>query len=479
METLPKYYGGGTQTPWGTVTTTYANPYKSCPQTGAMRLYDFTVAECDIRPEGVETKKAVCVNGQFPGPLIEANYGDTIQVKVTNKLHDEGTSMHWHGFLQTGTNQMDGVPGVTQCAIAPGATMTYTFRAELYGTAWYHTHYSAQYAGGAVGPIVIYGPTNKNADVDIGPVMLSDWYRNDYMTNIRGLMRPVSEGGPINPLTNSNLINGKMRFPCSKTNLQCTTADYSTFNFTSGKNHLLRLVNTGSNAVQKFAIDGHIMQVISNDFMPVQPYNTSMIALGVGQRADIIVYGSGKPTDKVWMRSNIVGTFSPYESVYLFTFADTQQACSVNDGQLTEALGVIYYQDADTKALPTAGFNEGPAADTSPRWCGNDPLTVTVPSFPLKASTPAVTKYLDIRMKNNGTHMLLNFGDNSFRANFNDPILSRALVGISSNFEPVRNVWNVGPSKTMRAVISNFDPAPHPVSLTKHQNIDLYTLTLP
>jgi hypothetical protein len=136
METLPKYYGGGSQTPWGGITTTNANPYKSCPLTGATRSYDFTIAECDIRPDGVETKKAVCVNGQFPGPLIEANYGDMIRVKVTNKLHDEGTSLHWHGFLQTGMNQQDGVPGVTQCPIAPDDTMTYEFRAELYGSAW-------------------------------------------------------------------------------------------------------------------------------------------------------------------------------------------------------------------------------------------------------------------------------------------------------------------------------------------------------
>jgi len=153
--------------------------------------------------------------------------------------------------------------------------------------------------------------------------------------------------------------------------------------------------------------------VISNDFMPVEPYNTSMLALGVGQRAEVIVYGLGKPTDKVWMRSNIV-------------------AWSINDGQLTEALGVVYYEGADTKTIPTAGLNEGPAADTSPRWCGNDPLTVTVPSFPLKASEPAITKHLDIRMKNNGTHMLLNFGDNSFRANFNDPLLGKALSVLST-----------------------------------------------
>jgi len=163
----PPYYGSGTSVPWNNITTTNANPYKSCPNTGSVRYYDFTVAECNIRPDGVETKRAVCVNGQYPGPLLEANYGDTIQVKVTNKLKGEGTSMHWHGFLQTGTNHMDGVPGVTQCAIAPGASMTYTFRAELYGTAWYHTHYSGQYSGGAVGLTVIYGPTNVNANIDI------------------------------------------------------------------------------------------------------------------------------------------------------------------------------------------------------------------------------------------------------------------------------------------------------------------------
>ncbi|GAB7326250.1 hypothetical protein MBLNU13_g10234t2 [Cladosporium sp. NU13] len=306
--------------------------------------------------------------------------------------------------------------------------------------------------------MVIYEPTNKAYDIDIGPVMLSDWYRNDYMTNIRGLMRLVSQGGPIDPLTNSNLINGKMRFPYEKTILSCTTADYSVFKFTSGKNHLLRLINTGSNAVQKFAIDGHTMQVIANDFMPVVPYNTSMIALGVGQRADVIVYGSAKSGDNVWMRSNIVG-------------------CSVNDGLLTEALGAIYYQDADMKTLPAAAPNQGPAAETSPRFCGNDPLTVTVPAFPLKASTPGTTKDLDIRMKNNGTHMLLNFGDTSFRANLNDPILQQALVGINSNYERNRSVENVGPAKTMRAIISNYDNAPHPAnhsidSFTRPQHAD-------
>jgi len=59
-------------------------------------------------------------NGQFPGPMIEANWGDWIEVAVTNDLVIEGTSIHWHGFLQTGTPYMDGTPAISQCPIAPG-----------------------------------------------------------------------------------------------------------------------------------------------------------------------------------------------------------------------------------------------------------------------------------------------------------------------------------------------------------------------
>jgi hypothetical protein len=70
------------------------------------------------------------VNGQFPGPLVQANWGDTIQVTVRNKLTGlaEGTSIHWHGMLQKGTPWADGVPGVSQCPIAPGSTFTYKFK---------------------------------------------------------------------------------------------------------------------------------------------------------------------------------------------------------------------------------------------------------------------------------------------------------------------------------------------------------------
>ena len=49
---------------------------------------------------------------------------------------------------------MDGVNGITQCPIAPESTFNYTWRAMQYGSSWYHSHYSVQYADGAVGPLI-------------------------------------------------------------------------------------------------------------------------------------------------------------------------------------------------------------------------------------------------------------------------------------------------------------------------------------
>jgi FtsP/CotA-like multicopper oxidase with cupredoxin domain len=35
------------------------------------------------------------INGAYPGPVIEANWGDWIEVELTNNLCCEGTALHW------------------------------------------------------------------------------------------------------------------------------------------------------------------------------------------------------------------------------------------------------------------------------------------------------------------------------------------------------------------------------------------------
>lgn len=52
------------------------------------------------------------------------------------------------------------------------------------GTSWWHSHLSGQYLNGLVGPIVVHGPkSDHDYDIDIGPVMLTDWY-HDYYINL-------------------------------------------------------------------------------------------------------------------------------------------------------------------------------------------------------------------------------------------------------------------------------------------------------
>jgi hypothetical protein len=83
-----------------------------------IRAYDFTIKREKKAPDGY-LKNVLVINGQFPGPLIEANWylcflasdfgpvltyfrGDTIQVTVHNQITgpDEGVALHWHGILQ-------------------------------------------------------------------------------------------------------------------------------------------------------------------------------------------------------------------------------------------------------------------------------------------------------------------------------------------------------------------------------------------
>ena len=78
------------------------------------------------------------LNGQSPGPMIEAQQGDLVEVRLQNESVADGITLHWHGIDVP--NPMDGVAGVTQDAVAEGESFTYRFVADQAGTYWYHSH---------------------------------------------------------------------------------------------------------------------------------------------------------------------------------------------------------------------------------------------------------------------------------------------------------------------------------------------------
>ena len=94
----------------------------------------------------------------------------------------------------------------------------------------------------------------------------SDWYHRSY----HDVLEEQLSNNPVPttaPLPDNNLINGKMIFDCPPETLgvSCTpNAGISTFNFTSGKIHRLRLMYSGAEALQRPTIDNHTMVVVAH-----------------------------------------------------------------------------------------------------------------------------------------------------------------------------------------------------------------------
>lgn len=170
--------------------------------------YHWKITDITANPDGV-MKPMVVINGQFPGPLIECNEGDTIKVTIYNH-GTNATAFHWHGMLQNGTNWMDGTPGVTQCPIPPGGEFTYEFNTTgQYGTYWYHSHFGTQYVDGLFGPLVIHSqkePGRERYTTD-QVVMLHDQYHDLSRNKLYEYLAPDNENDE--PIPDGALINGR------------------------------------------------------------------------------------------------------------------------------------------------------------------------------------------------------------------------------------------------------------------------------
>ncbi|KAF1843096.1 multicopper oxidase [Cucurbitaria berberidis CBS 394.84] len=430
--------GTGTSTP-------RADPLcPTIPDTGVTRTYKLHVAYQTIAPDGV-TRNGVTINGQFPGPLVEANWGDWIKFEIKNDLTNEGTTIHAHGLFQKETSWYDGVPAVAQCPIMPnGGTFEMLFRADRYGSSWYHSHYSGQYSGGAHGPMVIYGPKHQEYDIDIGPIILEDWFHADYFSLVNQTMN-----GRFPP-SNNNLINGRMNYPCANTTLPCTpNAGVSKFQFQSGKKHLLRLINAGAEGNQKFSIDGHQLKVIAVDFIPVEPYTTNVVTLAVGQRTDIIVEAIGKPSDIFWMRSQLAQGFR----------------CTLTDGISPNALAAVYYEDADTDSVPATTSS---VTTDQLSICKNDELTVALPLCKIPLETPDHTERIDFEFKSNGTNFIWYLNNSTYRGDYNAPTLLKAKRG-ETDFKAESNVYQFPGAQHVRLHLVNHGLiGGHPIHMHGH-----------
>ena len=275
--------------------------------------FDLRIEETPVNFTG-SPRMATTINGSLPGPTLRWREGDTVTIRVTNRLAVD-TSIHWHGILLA--FDMDGVPGISFRGIAPGETFVYRFKVQQSGTFWYHSHSNMQEQTGMYGAIII-DPADGDplrADRDY-VVQLSDWSDEDPMRILTKLkaqsdyynfnqltaadfFRDVSRAGLQDALAKRKMWN-EMRM--SPTDL----ADVSGYSYTflmngiapagnwtglfrHGENVRLRFINSGAMTFFDVRIPGLKMTVVQADGQNVEPVTVDEIRIGVAETYDVIV----------------------------------------------------------------------------------------------------------------------------------------------------------------------------------------------
>jgi FtsP/CotA-like multicopper oxidase with cupredoxin domain len=220
-------------------------------------------------------------NGGTPGPEIRLRQGETLRVKVENRLAEE-TTVHWHGMRVP--NAMDGVPHLTQTPIAPGLEFVYEFDALDAGTYWYHPHQRGheQVGRGLYGPLIVEEPEPIQVDRDVVWV-LDDWrlMQDAQISDDFGDRHDVSHAGRVG---NTVTVNGRI---------------LETFGVRAGERIRLRLINAANARIFGLEFSGHRARVVAYDGQPVTPHEeeSGQIVLGPAMRVDLVIDMTGRPGD--------------------------------------------------------------------------------------------------------------------------------------------------------------------------------------
>lgn len=276
-------------------------------------VFNLTLDEQRVNFTG-KTRVATAINGTVPGPILRWKEGDTVTLKVTNKL-SEVSSIHWHGLILP--NGMDGVPGLTYNGIKPGETFVYRFPIIQSGTYWYHSHSGFQEQTGMHGVIVIEPKKPYPYQFDREYVIsLSDWSDED-PKRIYGKLKKLSHYYNFNERTIGDLVKEIKRDGLSKTfnnrkmwnEMRMSQRDLSDVTgytytylmnnktprdgwrgiFKPGEKVLLRFVNTSAMSFFDVRIPGLKMTVVASDGQYIKPVSVDEFRIGVAENYDVIV----------------------------------------------------------------------------------------------------------------------------------------------------------------------------------------------
>ena len=243
---------------------------------GSFRTIEARTATHRIAPEPLDATPVWTFEGSVPGPILRVKKGDELRLRLINKL-TQSTAIHWQGVRIA--NAMDGVAGLTQPPIAPGASFDYRFTPPDSGTFFYRPSawpYAAEQKGrGLYGMLIV--DEAEPAAVDHEIVLVLDDWRLDDKAVITGDFLAAAD------------VSGEGRIGSTLT--VNTAAPAQTMKFEPGARVRLRLLNACSARMAGIIFENANPQVIAIDGQPCDAFSPirNIVPVGPGARFDLVL----------------------------------------------------------------------------------------------------------------------------------------------------------------------------------------------
>eukprot|EP01018_Ginkgo_biloba_P014728 Gb_29247 [translate_table: standard] len=246
------------------------------------KYFTWTVTYGAIYPLGVP-QQGILINGQFPGPQIDAVTNDNIIINVFNDLN-QPFLLSWNGIQHRRNSWEDGVSG-TNCPIPPRRNFTYKFQVkDQIGSYFYFPSLFLHKAAGGFGGFRISSrpriPIPFPAPAGEYTLLIGDWYKTNHAILRRRLDMGIGLGMPDGVHINGR--GGQSR---------------SLFKMDPGKTYRLRISNVGLTCSLNLRIQGHTMKLIEVEGSHTIQNIYDSLDVHVGQSYSVLVTANQAPKD--------------------------------------------------------------------------------------------------------------------------------------------------------------------------------------
>ncbi len=413
--------------------------------------FDLYIGELPVNITGTR-RTAMAINGSIPGPTLRWREGDTVTLRVRNRLKQD-TSIHWHGIILPAN--MDGVPGLSFHGIAPDGLYEYRFKVHQNGTYWYHSHSGFQEQVGVYGALVIDAkePEPFTYDRDY-VVMLSDWtdedparvlsklkkqsdYYNFHKRTVGDFVNDVSEMGWSAAVADRTMWAEMNMSPTDLADVSGYTYTYLmngqapganwTGVFKPGEKIRLRFINGSAMTYFDVRIPGLKMTVVAADGQYVKPVAVDEFRIAVAETYDVIVEPEDEQAYTLFAQSMdrtgyARGTLAIREGLQAAVPAvDPRPLISMSDMGMDHSVmsGMDHGSMAGMDHSQMAGMDHGSMAGMSGAMQGHPDSETNNPLVDMQTMSPT-PKLSDpgIGLRNNGRRVLT-YAD--LRSTFIDP----------------------------------------------------------